>query len=633
MPTALKRKKRELKLEPQCRSYQLDPSAVDEVARTVEVAFSSEEEIQRWWGNEILDHDDGSVRLGRLNDGGAVLVEHDRRDHIGVVEKAWIGEDRVARAIVRFGKSARAEEVFQDVKDGVKPHISTWYTIHRAILEEERDDGPDTYRIMDWEPNEISFVAIPFDTTVGVGRSAETAETKVTIEYRNQEMDPDEVIKDPEPGDGGEKRSKEPKPVNVRAVEDKARDGERNRVADILALGEQHDSNQLARSFVKEGKSVDEFKTKLLESRGKPVESDAADLGLTEKEKGQFSIVRGLRALADPSNPRLREEAAFEFEVSDAASKKRGKEAQGIHVPFEVLAHERRDLNVGTATAGGHTVSTDLLASSFIDLLRNYSALLPMSTVLTGLVGDVAIPRLTGAATAYWVGEGSAPTESQETFGQLAMSPKTVAGTVDLTRKLLLQSSNVGEPLVRRDLATVLSLALDLAGINGSGTGSEPEGILNTSGIGSVALGTNGGAPAWEDLVKLEEEVAVDNALMGNLRYLSNAKFRSKLKRTSINATYGDKMILDGNDVNGYEFVTSNQVPSTLTKGTGSNLSAAIFGNFADWVIGLWSGVDIIVDPYSQSRSGTVQVTAFQDADMGPRHEESFAAIVDAITT
>lgn len=628
-PTALKGKST-LKLKPQYRSYQLDLKAIDEEARTVEVAFASEEEIHRWWGIEILDHDEGSVRLGRLNDGGAVLVEHDTREHVGVVEKAWIGEDRVARAIVRFGNSARADEVFQDVKDGIKPHISTWYAIHRVLLEEERDDGPDTYRIVDWEPLEISFVAIPFDPSVGVGRSAEATEIEIPIENRSQEMDPAKN-KEPEKGDGGQ-RSTEPKPVDVRAVKDEARDMERNRVQDIMALGEQHDSNELARTFVKEGRSVDEFKTKLLESRGKPVESDAAELGLTDKEKNNFSIVRGLRGLIDP---RFRDEAGFEFEVSEAAAKKRGKELEvgSLHVPHEILAHERRDLNVGTATAGGHTVATDLLASSFIELLRNLSGVLPISTVLTGLVGDVAIPRLTGAATAYWVGEGSAPTESQETFGQLAMSPKTVAGTVDITRKLLMQSSMDVEALVRGDLAAVLALALDLAAINGSGSGSEPEGILNTTGIGSVALGTNGAAPAWEDLVKLEEEVAVDNALMGNLRYLSNAKFRSKLKRTAINSTYGDRMILDGDEVNGYGFVTSNQVPSNLTKGTGTNLSACIFGNFADWLISLWSGVDFIVDPYSQSRSGTVQVTALQDADMGPRHEESFAAIVDAITT
>ena len=110
---------------------------VDE--RTVELSFSSEEPCQRWWGNEILDHGLTSVRLQRLNTGGPLLVSHSSGDQVGVIVKASIGSDRKGRASVRFGKSARASEIFQDVQDGIRQNVSVGYRIHSMVLESEKD--------------------------------------------------------------------------------------------------------------------------------------------------------------------------------------------------------------------------------------------------------------------------------------------------------------------------------------------------------------------------------------------------------------------------------------------------------------------------------------------------------------
>ncbi len=153
------------------RSFGFTREAIDEEARTVQLAFSSETPYARCWGNEILSHDANAIRLGRLKDGGPLLVDHDGRDHIGVIESVQIGADRVGRAVVRFGKSERAEEVFQDVKDGIRRSVSVMYLIHKSVLVEESDQL-DTYKVTDWEPYEISIVSMPADTTVGVGRSA-----------------------------------------------------------------------------------------------------------------------------------------------------------------------------------------------------------------------------------------------------------------------------------------------------------------------------------------------------------------------------------------------------------------------------------------------------------------------------
>ena len=641
------------------RSFRVDRSKIDEEARTVEIAFSSEEPAPQWFGVEILDHDPRSIRLGRLNDGGPVLVEHSVGNHVGTVERAWVDKDRICRALVRFGKSKRAQEVFQDVIDAIKPHVSTDYLIYSMEFESE-EDGVKTYRALDWEPYEISFVAIPADHTVGVGRSATPTDHKHTVQVtRSSTMPPEAPPAEPpkkktqaDPAEPTQaSRSQTPpatpapnEPTQAsRAAHDLGGNEENQRVTEILELSRKFGAEDAGHQFIRERRSVADFKDHLLDSQASGMRqsrSDDGEIGMSENEREQYSITRLLRSLADPTDRKLRDEAGLEFEAAEAFEKQTGRSARGIFIPPDAMNHRRstsvaarRDLNTGTNTQGGHLVDTVLDSANFIDLLRNSAAVMPRATLLTGLVGDLAIPRQTGSATAAWVAEGSSGTESQLALGQLSLTPNTITATTDITRRMLIQSSVDVEDLVRRDLAAIIALAIDQAAVNGSGTSNEPEGILNMSGIGSVALGTNGAAPTWDDLVDLETEVAIDNALMGSPDYLSNARVRGKLKRTLRTATYGEQMLLEGNEVNGYPFVLSNQVPSNLTKGTGTNLSAIIFGYLRTVHIGLWSGLDLLVDPYSQGRSGTVQVTAFQDADVAARHEEALSAITDAITT
>lgn len=428
-----------------------------------------------------------------------------------------------------------------------------------------------------------------------------------------------------------------------------ARRAEQNRIREINAYVKawpQVDLTGEAEKAVSDGTSIEDFRAvvfkKLDQSKVvKPVET-SGDLGMSDKEAKRFSVVRAIRALAargTPDEGRMMADAAFEFDCSREFAKKVKREAKGFFVPPEVLA---RDLNVTTDSAGGYVVATNLLAGSFIELLRNRLVCRQAgATVLTGLVGDVAIPKQTAAATAYWLAESGAPTESQQTFGQLALAPKTIGAYTDLSRKLLIQSSIDIENFVRMDLAMVLALGIDLACLHGTGQNNQPSGIAITDGIGSVACGTNGGAPTWDDVVGLETEVATDNADVGTIAYITNAKVRGKLKRTFTNATYGEKPIWMGGpgaagigEVNGYPAYVSNQVSSALTKGsTSGTCSAVFFGNWRDLVIGFWSGIDILVDPYSLSTTGSVRVTAFQDLDIGVRNAVSFAAILDAITT
>jgi HK97 family phage major capsid protein len=353
-------------------------------------------------------------------------------------------------------------------------------------------------------------------------------------------------------------------------------------------------------------------------------------IGMTRDDLRRYSVVRAINARANGSW----RGAEFEQEISQRMAQHLGRDPQGFFVPQDVLVAAQRDLVKGTPSAGGYMVDTDLLANSFIDLLRNRMMVRQAgATVLAGLVGDVAIPKQTAAGTAYWLGESGAPTESQQTLGQVTLAPKTVGAFTDMSRKLLKQSSVDVEIFVRNDLTQVLGLAMDYAALHGSGSANQPTGLETAVGA-TVVGGTDGLAPTWAHIIELETDVAVGNADVGRLAYMSNAKVRGKLKATPRTATYGDIMIWEptaGNTpVNGYPFHVTNQVKGNIAKGSGTNLSAIFFGNWADLLIGMWGGLDILVDPYTGGTSGTVRVVALQDVDIAVRNNASFAAMLDA---
>lgn len=617
------------------RAFTVNRAAIDVENRTAELAFASETPYERWWGIEILDITGDSMRMERLQGGANLLCDHDWRDVVGIIESVSIGADRVARAVVRFGKSARAEEVWQDVVDGIRKNVSVGYLVHEAVMVEMRD-GVETYRVTDWEPFEVSLVSVPADTSVGVGRSADP-EIRIAAPTQagSEGMEPVAPVmvkaattppaSDPSaPAEPIEEIRKETPMPEATLVEQRNHAAEITRIAATIPGGA-----ELAMKAIQEGQTVEQFQAEAIRALStKPVPT--ADIGMAQRDVQRYSLMRAINALANPGDAVAQRAAAFERECSEAVSAKMGKAARGFFVPAEI---QRRDLNVATASAGGNLVATDLLTGSFIDVLRNAMVIDRLGArMLTGLVGNIAIPKMAGAATAYWVAESGAPTESQQTLAQVAMSPKTVGAFTDISRRLLLQSSMDVEGMVQTDLATVLGLAVQQAAISGSGSSNQPSGIL-TQVTASVAGGTDGAAPTWANIIELETDVSVANADVGTLAYLTNAKVRGKLKGAS-KVSGQNGFIWDDGDfpLNGYAAGVTNAVPSNLTKGAGTNLSAIIFGDFSSLVIGLWGSLDLMVDPYSQSTSGTVRVVALQDVDIALRHVESFATMIDAVT-
>lgn len=571
--------------------------------RVIEFPFSSEEPVSRWFGDEILSHKKGAADLKRLNDGAPLLFNHNMDDYIGVVEKAWIGDDMRAYARVRFASHPRADQIMQDVKDGILRNVSFAYEVRKYV----EDVKAGTYTGTDWMAYEVSFVTVPADQTVGVGRSL-IEEKESEAHLPSEPVAADAVI-----SEKGKTMTESVNVVDVSAVAAQAADAERQRIAAINSLGAKFNQGELARQMVDGGKSIDEARAVFLERIGhaKPVAQGDADVGLTQKEVRQFSFVRAINALANPTDKTAWEAAAFEREVSEAAASKAGKSARGIFVPGEIL-RAQRDLTVGTSTAGGNLVATDLMASAFIDLLRNRSVVQRAgATVLNGLSGNLAIPKQTGGATAYWVAESGAPTESQQTVGQVSLTPKTVGAFTDFSRKLMLQSSIDVENMVRNDLAQVIALAIDSAALYGTGADNQPTGLKLISGINTKDFAAN--TPTFAEVVAMESEVAADNADIGTMVYMFNAAMRGALKtaeKSSGNPVY----IYEGGQVNGYRTEVSNQVAA----------NDIFFGNFADMLLGFWSGLDLTVDPYAGATSGTMRVIALQDVDVAVRNAVSF---------
>ena len=662
-------------------------SSIDEDARTVTVAFSSEEPVERydWWTGEkyleILGHDEGEVDLERFENGAAVLVNHRIDDHPAVIERAWL-DNGVGRAVVRFGTVARAAEVFQNIVDGIWRNVSVGYFVREMQLVKTSEDDPDEYRITQWTPFELSFVAVPADVTVGVGRavgyhaptdqavteeSLRTAinEAIATIQERTTMND---TVRATAPA--GPTQAEIDAQVEAARAEGRSEgatsavEAERNRRNEIAAAAEQYGAREIGDACIAEGVDIHEFNRRVLERNtgGSAIQAEDPSIGMEERDVNEFRVNRLLATQAFPPGSRERadaeREAGFELETSAAAAEKLKKDVRGVIIPYDVLIARRnfgvstsalrqanrnaaqlaqqRAYSAGTAAAGGNLVATELLSESFIDRLENMLALAQLGvTMLTGLNGNIAIPRQVNGTSHFWLAEGDTPTESSATFDQVPLTPKTVGAYSEMSRRIMLQSSIDMELFTINELALRLQLAIDLAGIAGSGTGNQPTGVLNQAGVAVVPIDTNGGALTWAFTVALETAVAAANGDVGSLAYLTNAKVRGQQKVIFVDAGSGRTIYNfngGGEPINGYRQVVSNQVPSNLTKGTGTDLSAKIFGNWADLMIGMWGGLDIQVNPYSLDTSGALRVTSFQDVDIAVRQAASFAVINDIVT-
>ena len=599
----------------QFRSAAIRSEYIDEENRRVRIALTSEAPVSRSFGSEILDHSEESIDTSFMGQGRSpLLLDHDMTKQIGVVENYYI--DNSARrtiAEVRFGKSDLANEVFNDVKDGIRSNVSVGYNI--TSMERDSSFDEPTYRVA-FKPLEASIVSIPADESVGIGRSDNAAKELPDLEVASVKTETKDSGVTINQHLNKENKVEEKQEINVEEVKTVTESETRKRIAkqndEILELGSRHQQQDLARQAIKDGTDLETFRGQLLNAipSGQPLET--AEIGLTEKESRDVSILKAVYAMSNPTNRKAQEEARFEFEASQAAKDKYGRNSEGLTLPTEVMGAWTRDINTSDDSGG---IGTDFRRGDFIDALRDASGVIRAgATIFPDLVDNVKIPKQTGVSTATWIAtEGGAVTESELTLGSVDMSPKTISSYSEITNKMLANSSLSMETLVRNDLAAGIGKVVDTGAMTGSGSSGQPTGINSATGVNSVTL-TTASTPTWAETVEMESLVLADNVPFNRPGYLTNSTVVGNLKTTA-KASNTAVFIMDGdNRVNGHPVTISNAVAAGY----------AYFGMWSDLLIGFFGGLDILVDPYTGSANNLTRIRATQFCDVAVRHGQSF---------
>ena len=594
-----------------------------EPTRSVWVAVSSEAPYERWFGTEILEHRSENIDLAFMKSGTApLLLQHDHGEQIGVVEEVRLDDDRVLRALVRFGKGARASEVYDDVLDGIRMNISVGYRINE-INRTEREGQPDEVRVTEWSPYEVSIVSVPADTGVGVGRS--DGEKPQSTPIKKEKPMTEKVI-DREAIEREIRAEVAAEAKKAQEDGDKAVEARAAEVAEIMQLGARHNMSDEAAKHVKNKGSLSAFRGAVLDSIGDGKPLVDTTIGMTEREMASFSVFKLARAQAKGASKSDIDAATLEIEAAAAAAEHRTTDRSGAFaVPQEVLdnfitpemkrmmgdSNQVRTLLAGTDTS---LIPTEHRASSFIELLRAQAVVMTAGAMsIPGLSGNVDIPRRATSGGATWIStEHGDSTDGEPTFDDVNLTPKDISVSTPMSRRMRQQSSPAIEGLVRMGIVADMALGIDLAALEGAGSGGEPEGVLNVTGVNKPTAFAAAN-PTFAEAVAMETAVADDNALMGSLSYIGRSNMRGALKTTAKDAGSGI-FLMDGNVLNGYSYLVSNQI-------TDGNL---YFGNWADLMIGFWSGLDLMFDEYTLAVKNGLYIRAFQTCDVAVRHPESF---------
>jgi HK97 family phage major capsid protein len=561
-------------------------------------------------------------------------------DQIGVIEGCDLQNAKLY-VDVRYSKSKRGTEVLDDVDDGIRCNVSLRYIIHEMVLERE-EDGVCTYRVTKWEPVHTCDEIDPADFTVGHGRSREEGDEiilpfdpakstedqlnefnrsnpaglKVIITKSNKRSD----ITMPE-----EKTPEQLAAERAQAIKDAEKSAEL-RVASIYAMANDYQANvpkvklmEEARKFVAEGKSDNDFRAFIMEKMKSTEAGRSAEteLGLTEEEKNKYSFRNVVLALAGGSVDKL----GVEFESSRALAKKFNREQTGknIFIPYDAMIKQiavegKRDLNVGTPSQGGYTVQYQYTPKSFIEILTN-SMITPQLgvTVMENLTGDVPMTRELSDNIFYWVAEGNGPTQSDVTFGQQIMRPKTGGALTKLTHQFLTQNSVGGEAYAVRKIATACGVGYDKGALYGIGGDTQPLGLKNQTGLGGIA-GANFNRASALNLVK---QVKVSNALqLGMPKWLAGAGAEETLKNKVLSEVAAKYLWDDEtNKMVGYEAKQSNQMVD----------DDLFFGIWQSLILGMWNVIEVKANEFGAGfAAGIIEVRALVDMDVFVEHPSAF---------
>ncbi len=632
------------------------------------MSISSDEPYQRYdWMNdedylEVLDHSPTSIDDARLKSGLPILFNHDRDQHLGRATAFVNDGKKITVSGIKWSESEFAQGKKKDALSGALPDTSVGY----RILDEGEcigaKDGMPIYRFK-WQPYEGSLVTIPADISVGVARqraeggkdklieiSVRTKETVDTTKKKDTTATTDTMKLTPgvrkflEADNGGNATTGSGVTVvDEKAVAERTLKSDRERIKKINdfvgALKKPEWKNAAATQAVKSiesGEDFDTFRMNALNSfEGVTQAVQTSELGMSGKELKRYSLAKAILSRCLTGNV-----SGFEKECSDAQAKLLGRTPDGFYLPEDwtnrsmaemhgldsagisrQLGELQRTLTAGNFTSAGALIGTDLLGGSLIELLRNKTVMLSLGvTSLGGLVGNVAIPRQSGGATAYWLAEGATVTASDQTFQQLGLTPHRMVAQTAYDKQLLAQSSVGVEAIVRGDIALVKALKKDLAIINGSGASGEPLGIFNQASVGTVTLGTTAGT-AWAKMLSFETALGVANAdQTGTPVFVTTPATRGNLKAVAKIGTTYPVFVMEGDMINGYKVYITNQVPS----------DKMLFGVPSEIIDATWAGIDVVVNPYSLDSSGQIRTTVMSYHDVTLRHGPAWQVSTDS---
>lgn len=576
-----------------------------------------DEENEAWVrGHEVLGHAKGEIDESRMKD-GLVIQDTHWGDQIGIIRKPELKDGKLG-GVIEFGCGERAQEIARDAAAGIRRNMSVGYIVREYKKVGKAEDGLPIFRVTKWTPYEASFVNVPADTNIGVGRVADTADEGRWNAVRAAVVEPSAVTP----------KEKEMDAKTIAALMAKA-ERAHMKAADVSAMIEAGKTEtEIANEIAERACAyADELAKK--PAQPEPQKKTAIfDGGDERKIVKEYNLLNVIRALAKDGSP----DVGFEREISDQIAKAQHKDARGFYIPEAVLVRAitgKTNVTGEIVGNGAATVGTSLLASQYIDELVA-TTVLGAAGVQTvgGLVGDIAIPKGT-AVTAGWIAEkDNAPTKTP-TFSQVPGTPHTAAANAILSRRLVIQSSLAVQNLVARLILEAIGRAVEAAAFDGTGTNNQPTGLSATTGVGAVTMTAD--APTKANLVDFWEKVYTANAAGANMKYIGSPAVKALLCKTLdittvSNGKSGDLAAIVGGVGAGYLCSKDAKVEGfDFLMSALCNSKKLYFGNWAEILMCFWSGVDMIVDPYTYSAKGAWQVTAFQDCDVIVRHPAAFA--------
>jgi HK97 family phage major capsid protein len=350
------------------------------------------------------------------------------------------------------------------------------------------------------------------------------------------------------------------------------------------------------------------------------------------RDLSKYSVLKVVRSTLRPNEAGYQALSGIEKEMHEEAAKEArnaGIILEGAGIPQMLIAQRDNSITMPTQPEDG-SVLVQKDVRPILDFLRAPSVLRNLGAqFLTGLVGNISMPEMTAGAVSTWKGEVETLDKSNQKFAEREFSPNRLGTFAIRSKQFLAQTAPAIETMLRTDLENSVVQKLEQTAINGIGTGNIPQGILQNGDVNQVALGANGGAFTRGTMIALMAAVMNNNIPLTSPGLLLNVNTMAALMNTKLDAGSGLFLMNSADNLMGYKTAVTTNVPGNLTKGTGTNLSAAIFGSWNNLLIGQWGGLDITTDPYTLGTEGQIRIIIQSFYDIMVQRAKAFSVVKD----